>query len=65
MKIKSFLTYEGIRWPSDHCLWTKKGVDWLGGLNSSPVDSYLRIIRVLGEEIRVLSNELEGLAEDN
>jgi transposase len=65
VKIKSFLTYEGIRWPIDHGLWTKKGVDWLDGLNLAPVDSYLRIIRVLGEEIRVLSRELEGLAEDN
>ena len=28
VKIKSFLTHEGIRWPSDHGLCTKKDVDW-------------------------------------
>ena len=34
VKIKSFLTYEGLKWPLDHDLFTKKGVEWLHSLNS-------------------------------
>jgi transposase len=26
VKIKSFLTYQGLKWPEDHGLWTKGGV---------------------------------------
>ena len=29
VKVKSVLTYEGLKWPSDHGLFTKKGVEWL------------------------------------
>jgi transposase len=63
VKIKSFLTYEGIRWPTDHDLFTKSGVAFLHGLNLAPVESYLRIMCVF--EIKILSNELKGLAEEN
>jgi len=47
VKIKSVLTYEGLKWPSDHGLFTKKGVEWLHGLNN---DS----IRVLPENPQTL-----------
>ena len=65
MKIKSFLTYEGIKWPVDHGLFTAKGVEWLGSLKFESVDSYLRIMCIFDEEIRVLSRQLEGLARED
>jgi transposase len=65
VKIKSVLTYEGLKWPSDHGLFTKKGLEWLHGLNLGPVESYLRVLKPLDDEIKLLSNELAGIAEDN
>jgi len=65
VKIKSILTYEGIRWPSDHGLFTGKGVEWLHALGLEPVESYLRVIKPLDDEIRLLSKQLRGLAEDD
>jgi transposase len=65
VKIKSFLTYEGLKWPEDHGLWTKGGLVWLHGVNLDPVESYLRLIGTFNEEIRVLSRELEGLAKND
>ncbi len=65
VKIKSYLTYQGLKWPADHGLWTKGGVVWLHGLNLDPVESYLRLIGTFNEEIRILSRELEGLAKDD
>jgi transposase len=62
VKIKSVLTYEGIRWPSDQGLFTRKGVDWLRGLSLEPVESYLRIMRPLDDEIRLVSRRLRGIA---
>jgi len=62
VKIKSILTYEGIKWPSDFGLFTRKGVEWLHGLNVEPVESYLRIMRIFDDEIRLLNRQLRGLA---
>jgi len=62
VKIKSILTYEGIRWPSDHGLFTVKGVEWLHGLRLEPVESYLRVLKPLDDEIRLVSKQLRGLA---
>jgi transposase len=47
VKIKSVLTYEGIKPPSECGLFTKKGVGWLGSLSLESVDSYLRIMKIL------------------
>jgi len=33
VKTKSVLTYEGLKGPSESGLFTKKGVEWLRGLN--------------------------------
>jgi transposase len=63
VKIKSVLTYEGLKWPTDHGLFTKKCVEWLHGLNLQPVESYLRVIKPLDDEIMSLSKELRGMAE--
>ena len=65
VKVKSFLTYEGIKWPSEHGLFTRKGVEWLGSLKFESVDSYLRIMDIFDEEIKVLSRQLEGLARED
>lgn len=44
VKVKSVLTYEGIKWPTDHGLVTEKGVLWLYSLK--------RIYAVLKEIIK-------------
>jgi transposase len=62
VKIKSILTHEGIRWPSDQGLFTKKGVEWLHALNLEPVESYLRVLKPLDDEIRLVSRQLIGMA---
>jgi len=63
VKIKSILTYEGIKWPSDTGLFTRKGVEWLHTLSLEPVESYLRVLKPLDDEIKLLSRQLRGLAE--
>jgi transposase len=65
VKIKSILTYEGIRWPSEGGLFTKKGVEWLHGLSVESIESYLRIMRIFDDEIRLLNRQLRGLAEND
>jgi transposase len=65
VKVKAILTYEGVRWPSDHGLFTAKGVEWLHGLSLDPVESYLRVMASLDDEIKLLSKELRGQAEDD
>jgi transposase len=65
VKIKSILTYEGVKPPADHGLFTQKGVEWLHSLNLDPVESYLRIIHPLDEEVKNLSRHLKELAEDD
>jgi transposase len=65
VKIKSFLTYEGLKWPSDHGLFTKKGVEWLHGLSNDSIESYLRILKTLDSEVKLLSKELLVVAEND
>jgi transposase len=65
VKIKSVLTYEGLKWPTDHGLFTSKGLTWLHGLNLDSVESYLRVLKPLDDEIKLLSRELQGIAEDD
>jgi len=62
VKIRSTLTYEGVRPPKGYGLFTRKGVEWLRGLGLEPVDSYLRLMAPLKEEIRLLSKELKRIA---
>jgi len=64
-KIKSILTYEGIKPPSTHGLFTEKGVEWLHGLSLEPVESYLTVIKPLDDEIKRISKHLKELAEDD
>jgi transposase len=63
VKIKSVLTCEEIRSPSDSGFFTRKGVEWLHGLGLEPVESYLRATKPLDDEIRLVSKQLRGIAE--
>jgi transposase len=63
VKVKSVLTYEGIKWPSEYGLFTEKGVDWLHSLDLEPVESYLRVLGPLNDEIKLVSSQLKGLAD--
>jgi transposase len=65
VKIKSILLYEGIKPPSGHGLFTLKGVEWLRSLNFESIDSYLRIMNSFNREIKLLSKQLLGLAEED
>jgi transposase len=62
VKIKSILTYEGIKPPIDHGLFTGKGLEWLHTLERSPIESYLRVISPLDDEIKRVSKELKEMA---
>jgi transposase len=46
-------------------LFTKKGLEWLHGLNNESVECYLRILKPSDLEIRLLSKELLGIAQDD
>jgi transposase len=62
VKIKNLLTYEGVKPTADHGLFTQKGVEWLHSLNLEPVESYLRIIKPLDDEIKHVSKDLKEQA---
>ena len=47
IKIRSTLTYEGVKPPKEYGLFTRKGREWLRGLGLEPVDSYLRMMEPL------------------
>jgi transposase len=55
LKVRSVLTYEGVKPPEGYGLFTKKGVEWLRGLGLEPVDCYLRLMPPLKKEILALS----------
>jgi transposase len=46
-------------------LFTELGVEWLHSLDVEPVESYLRIIKTLDNEIKQLSKHLKELAEND
>ena len=64
VKIKSILTIEGIKPPREHGLWTCKGLEWLHGLSLEPVECYLRVLKPLDDEIKLVSKQLKGVAEE-
>ena len=65
IKIRSVLTYEGVKPPVEYGLFTRKGREWLRGLGLGPVDSYLRMMEPLRTEIRLLSLEMRRIAADD
>jgi transposase len=62
VKIKGVLTYEGVKPPDGHGLYTRRGKEWLEGLGLEPIKCYLRVMATLREEIRRLSLELRHIA---
>jgi len=65
LQVRRTLTYEGVKPPKEYGLFTRKGVDWLKGLGLEPIDSYLRLMPPLKEEIRVLSLKLRYIASED
>jgi transposase len=61
-KIRSTLTYEGVKPPTGHGLFTRKGKEWLEELGLEPVNCYLRVMEVLKQEINLLNRDLRGVA---
>ena len=62
VKVRSILTYEGVKPPGSCGLFTEKGVGWLRGLGLEPIESYLRVMRPLDDEIKRISRHLRELA---
>jgi transposase len=62
-KIRSVLTYQGVKPPTEFGLFTRRGVEWLLGLGLEPVDCYLRLMPPLSREILALSRMLRQMAE--
>ncbi len=65
VKIRDILAYEGVKPPTGHDLFTRKGVERLRGLGLEPMDCYLRLMVPLSKEILLLSRELRGVARDD
>ena len=62
VKIWSVLSYEGVKPLKGYGLFTRRGVEWLKTLGLDLVNSYLRVMKTLKEQIRLLSRELRQLA---
>jgi transposase len=62
VKIRSILTYKGLKPPTGYGLFTVKGREWLKGLGLEPVDCYLRVMATLKKEVRRISLELRQVA---
>jgi len=62
VKIKNLLTYEGVKPPAEYGLFTQKGVEWLHTLGLKPIESYLRIIKPLDDEVKLISKDLKEQA---
>jgi hypothetical protein len=65
VKIKAHLTINGITPPNEYGLFTRKGVEWLHGLQSDTVESYLPILSTLTVQVERLSKELRSMAPEN
>ncbi len=63
-KVRMQLLYEGIKEPEENefGVFTKKGAQWLESLKLDSVDMYMRLIRSLNAEVKVLSAELRTMA---
>jgi transposase len=62
VKVKAQLTINGIQPPSEHGLFTSKGLEWLHSLQLDSVESYLPVISSLDIQVGKLSNELQKMA---
>jgi transposase len=62
VKIKAQLLINGLTPPSEHGLFTSKGLEWLRSLQLDAVDSYLPVIQTLTIQAGKLSREPRGMA---
>jgi transposase len=62
VKIQSVLIYKGVKPPVGYGLFTRREVEWLGGLGLELVDCYLKLMPSLEEEIDRLSREFQLMA---
>jgi transposase len=62
VKIRAQLDINGLTPPSEHGLFTVKGLEWLRSLQLDAVDSYLPVIQTLTIQVGKLSRELRGMA---
>jgi transposase len=62
VKIRAYLTINGIKPPEEYGLFTAKGVEWLHSLNDDAVESYLPVISTLDIQVGKLSRELRMMA---
>jgi transposase len=62
VKIKAYLTINGLTPPSEYGLFTKKGVEWLHSQQSDAIESYLPVLSTLTVQIERLSKELRRIA---
>jgi transposase len=65
VKIKAHLTINGLTPPTEYGLFTRKGLEWLHGLQSDAVESYLPILSTLTIQIERLSKELRRMAPED
>jgi len=65
VKIKADLTINGLTPPSEYGLFTRKGLEWLHGLQSDAVESYLPVLSTLTLQIERLSKELRRMAPED
>jgi transposase len=65
VKIKAHLTINGLTPPSEYGLFTRKGLEWLHGLQSDAVESYPPILSTLTIQIERLSKELRRMAPED
>jgi len=65
VKIKAHLTINGLTPPSEYGLFTRKGLEWLHGLQSDAVESYLPVLSTLTLQIERLSKELRRMAPED
>jgi transposase len=62
VKIRAQLDINGLTAPSEHGLFTSKGLEWLRSLQLDAVDSYLPVIQTLTIQVGKLSRELRAMA---
>ena len=65
VKIKANLTINGLTPPSEHGLFTRKGLEWLHNQQSDAVESYLPVLGTLTVQIEKLSKELRSMAPED
>jgi hypothetical protein len=54
VKIRNLLKYEGDKPPAEYGLFTQEGVEWLHTLGLKLIESNLRVIKPLDDEVKLI-----------